>query len=132
MGGSWTRGPGRSGDAPRAQGALGTPYEVRCPRCDVSFPVETRRCIHCGGATSAAGAAVPVAAFTGSVGSASGGRSGPAPPPPIPIAGGDASDAPEEAVPQQGIGAALLRSFGSLFWVVALIGFTLLQRCKEG
>jgi len=32
-------------------------YEVRCPRCDVSFPVGTRRCIHCGGRTgpSAAG-----------------------------------------------------------------------------
>jgi hypothetical protein len=28
-----------------------SPYEVRCPRCDVSFPVETRKCIHCGGPT---------------------------------------------------------------------------------
>ena len=26
-----------------------TPYEVFCPRCQVSFPVETRKCIHCGG-----------------------------------------------------------------------------------
>jgi len=24
-------------------------YEVRCPRCDVSFPPETRICVHCGG-----------------------------------------------------------------------------------
>jgi hypothetical protein len=26
-------------------------YEVRCPRCDVTFPIETKRCIHCGGPT---------------------------------------------------------------------------------
>ncbi len=26
----------------------GTPYEVRCARCRVSYPVGTRRCIHCG------------------------------------------------------------------------------------
>ncbi len=26
-----------------------SPYEVRCPRCDVSFPVGTRTCLHCGG-----------------------------------------------------------------------------------
>jgi hypothetical protein len=27
-------------------------YEVRCPSCAVTFPVGTRRCIHCGGATT--------------------------------------------------------------------------------
>ena len=32
-----------------------SPYEVRCARCDVSFPVETRSCLHCGGATGPAG-----------------------------------------------------------------------------
>ena len=26
-----------------------SPYEVRCPRCSVSFPVGTRSCLHCGG-----------------------------------------------------------------------------------
>jgi len=25
------------------------PYEVLCPRCNVTFPVGTRHCIHCGG-----------------------------------------------------------------------------------
>lgn len=24
-------------------------YEVRCERCQTSFPPETKRCIHCGG-----------------------------------------------------------------------------------
>lgn len=32
-----------------------SPYEVRCPRCDVSFPVGTRTCLHCGGPTGEAG-----------------------------------------------------------------------------
>lgn len=26
-----------------------TPFEVFCRRCQVSFPVGTRRCLHCGG-----------------------------------------------------------------------------------
>jgi len=35
-----------------------SPYEVRCPRCDVSFPVGTRTCLHCGGATGKPGEVV--------------------------------------------------------------------------
>lgn len=26
-----------------------TPYEVYCHRCHVTFPVGTKRCVHCGG-----------------------------------------------------------------------------------
>ena len=37
----------------------GPVYEVRCPRCQVSFPVETRVCVHCGGRTAPAGTVVP-------------------------------------------------------------------------
>ena len=33
-----------------------TPFEVYCERCRVSFPIGARRCIHCGGPTTAAGA----------------------------------------------------------------------------
>jgi hypothetical protein len=32
----------------RVEGAL-TPYEVYCFRCRVTFPVEARQCLHCGG-----------------------------------------------------------------------------------
>ena len=32
----------------RIEGAR-TPYEVYCFRCRVTFPVEARRCLHCGG-----------------------------------------------------------------------------------
>ena len=26
-----------------------TPYEIHCARCRVTFPVGTKRCLHCGG-----------------------------------------------------------------------------------
>jgi hypothetical protein len=29
-----------------------TPYEVHCAHCNVTFPVGTRRCVHCGGRIS--------------------------------------------------------------------------------
>lgn len=38
-------------------------YEVRCPACAVSFPVGTRRCIHCGGATAVPQTAARLAAL---------------------------------------------------------------------
>jgi hypothetical protein len=30
------------------------PFEVYCDRCRVTFPVGTRRCVHCGGPTGGA------------------------------------------------------------------------------
>ena len=36
------------------QSSQPTPFEVYCDRCRVTFPLGTRRCIHCGGPTSAA------------------------------------------------------------------------------
>jgi len=46
-------------------------YEVHCHHCDVSFPVGTRHCVHCGGrirkgglAPQGAVRAVPVDVFT--------------------------------------------------------------------
>lgn len=35
----------------QAQGPQ-TPYEVFCPRCNVTFPVGARHCLHCGGRLS--------------------------------------------------------------------------------
>lgn len=34
------------------QAAGPAPFEVHCDRCRVTFPVGTRRCIHCGAATT--------------------------------------------------------------------------------
>jgi hypothetical protein len=31
--------------------AKASEYEVHCPRCRVTFPVGTKRCVHCGGRT---------------------------------------------------------------------------------
>jgi hypothetical protein len=109
----------------------GSPYEVRCPRCDVSFPVETRRCIHCGGPTSASESPPPIEFATGSPLP----RTRPQEPPDggsgktsIPE-GGPLEDS-EEAPPS--VGSSLLRTFGSLFWVIALIGFSIMRSCSEG
>ncbi len=33
------------------QASAPAPFEVYCDRCRVTFPVGTRRCIHCGGRT---------------------------------------------------------------------------------
>lgn len=124
-----------------------SPYEVRCPRCDVSFPVETRRCIHCGGPTASSDAVAATSATPAPTTPTSG------PPAPIgietegsypwsrrrdartrapsdPIAPGAEAPAPDEATPS--LGASLLRSFGSLFWIIALIGFSIMRSCSEG
>lgn len=120
-------------------GRKGSPYEVRCPRCDVSFPVGTRRCVHCGGPTAASDAPPPIAIDTGatspwirtSEGTAGGaGAAGSPGATSAPgNAGGDAIEVPEEG--SQSLGATLLRTFGSLFWVIALIAFSILRSCGE-
>lgn len=113
-----------------------SPYEVRCLRCDVSFPLETRRCIHCGGPISASTSAIAIDAL--------------GPPPPDPFARGGpleatrpppvpsvpmppgASDDPVEDQPAgpTSVVGTLLRSFGSLFWIVALVAFSMLRNCQ--
>jgi hypothetical protein len=133
----------------------GSPYEVRCPRCDVSFPVETRRCIHCGGPTAASAATVEPGAFPGPLEAIRTGESTtqPAPiaggedspfswgrsrdtvatPPPLPpesVARGGELEPPEDGPPS--VVGALLRSFGSLFWIIALVAFSMLRNCSEG
>jgi hypothetical protein len=109
----------------------GSPYEVRCPRCDVSFPVETRRCVHCGGPTSASASPPSIEFATGgpipgtSPQETSTGKSGRTS---APEAG--PLEVPEEA--PSSLGSTLLRTFGSLFWVIALIGFSIMRSCSEG
>src|SRR5262245_988947 len=45
----------------RVEGAR-TPYEVYCFRCRVTFPIGSRRCLHCGGPLFAAGERTAVGA----------------------------------------------------------------------
>jgi hypothetical protein len=134
-----------------------SPYEVRCAECDVSFPPETRVCVHCGRPTgtpsffgessgdlfdsmgsSAESSDSPFqvehvepsghdpysighaedAGSTGSTGNVSA-------PSPRPTYEGEA----EQSEGSESIGQSLLRSLGSVIWVVLLIGFSLYRSC---
>lgn len=126
------------------RGAVGSsipPYEVRCPRCKVSFPVETRRCIHCGGATSAAPSTVGAGVSAGPIdlggaegrasgpfGGATGAAGSPTASPPFPPEEIDAAEG--EAAGPVSWGASLLRSFGSLIWIGALVAFSMIRNCQ--
>ena len=103
-----------------------TPYEVRCPRCDVSFPVETKRCMHCGGPTvwpdqvemvmaEPFGALddAPLEFFANST-------------TPIPESVEGQFEAPEEST---SVGRSLLRTLGGFVWIIVLIGFTMARSC---
>ena len=101
-----------------------SPYEVRCPRCDVSYPVETRKCVHCGGRTGSVEQAVTLESLMH--------------PSTAPIE--DFSDSEFEVPDQEereleasdepsSIGRSLIRSLGGFVWVIVLIGFTLARNC---
>jgi hypothetical protein len=105
-----------------------TRFEVRCPSCDVSFPVGTRRCVHCGGRMSK------------SLGKGSGGLRSQEPArtqevrgsrSPIDYDGGESpfDEAEDEVVEQRG---SILRRSLTLVWVVILIGISVIRACMEG
>jgi len=115
------------------------PFEVYCRSCNVSFPVGTRQCIHCGGATTAHDSrpgrlsgfaplgsreldpelddAMPFRVLTEEEAEAQG----------ISAMDGQLSpfDDVEQASEQPGPGRSLLRSLGSLIWIALLIAFSL-------
>ena len=136
-------------------------YEVRCPRCDVSFPAGTRTCFHCGGPTgqpayfSSDGPTVPVTAS--SPASFDYGTSGPTT---ADAYGSTRSDAPirpsaespfsrgesvggvfeddrsndrelEADAPPRSILGSLVQSLGGIIWVLLLIGFSLARSCSD-
>lgn len=94
--------------------------EVRCHRCDVSFPVGTKRCIHCGerigrplfggpapGHAPEGEEAEDVAVLRGS---------------------GDVEAEEADAEPQ----GRLLRAGFTLFWVVVAVLSAVMRSCQEG
>ena len=95
----------------RIEGPL-TPYEVYCFRCRVTFPVEARRCLHCGGPLSGrnerAGAVRPsIAPGAGA-----------------PIPGGDETE--EGPV-------VMVRRFGGIaIWTIVAIAAVLQNLCHRG
>lgn len=95
----------------RPETAAPAPFETRCPRCGVSYPVETRRCIHCGGPTARAAEVAPPGARL---------RRGSGAPPPA------AEPGEEETAELQRTGLA--RAMGVL-WLVLAIAASLYRAC---
>lgn len=94
----------------RVDGAL-TPYEVYCFHCRVTFPVEARRCLHCGGRLFARGERAGAGAET---------APGPLVPQP---AGEDADEGPVQMV----------RRFGGLaIWALVALSAVLANLCHRG
>jgi hypothetical protein len=96
----------------RVEGAM-TPYEVYCFRCRVTFPVEARRCLHCGGPllgrNERARAVSPLV----------GGPSAPDP-------GGDGDDSEEGPL-------MMARRFGGIaIWALVALAAVLQNLCHRG
>jgi len=124
------------------QSGAGPAYEVRCPRCNVSFPVETKQCFHCGGATGRSGAFVPVdpqgASSMAKVFSSDspvqiGER-------PFEASEDGGSSSAEEWPSEVGVEQeqespsfvkSILRSFGGFVWIALLIAFSLARSCGD-
>ncbi|MDE0886947.1 MAG: hypothetical protein OSB70_15585 [Myxococcota bacterium] len=105
-----------------------SPYEVRCPSCNVSFPVGTRRCMHCGGRTGPspwnAGQAPPD--LLESYDARQGGETE--------LATASPELEPleiEESAPRGGIRGRLNAGM-SLIWIVLAVGFSIMRACGEG
>jgi len=126
--------------------AAGSPFESRCLRCDVSFPIETRKCMHCGGPTTRGdelSAPDPIVSSAYEPISELGSHS----PDPRSIlsapgsteqksdslfqlpdfsSGDREAQSPDEPT---SIGRSLIQGLGGFVWIIVLIGFTLVRNC---
>lgn len=124
-------------------------FEVRCEQCDVSFAAETRKCIHCGRATTAPGnpsARLQAPEYFETEADAYGdfhdSESEMAPSSPFgrdvepgadfgPVRPPELGEVESESGPV-GAGRMLLRSMGSLIWIALIIGFSIFRNgCGE-
>ena len=112
-----------NGEPTRPSNAGVEAYEVRCRHCDVSFPVGTKRCVHCGERTGVQPvfarnfADDPMADF-GQPGDFSAGETSTA----RPI---DFADE-EEAEPR---GTSMFRALGNLSWIILFVAITVYRSC---
>ena len=112
-----------NGELPVASNAGAEAYEVRCHHCAVSFPVGTKRCLHCGERTGVQPvfarnfADDPTADF-GQPGDFSVGE--PSKSRPI-----DFEDE-EEAEPR---GTSIFRALGNLSWIILFVAITVYRSC---
>jgi len=112
-------------------------FEVFCPHCDVTFPVGTRKCIHCGGKTARSdGHSVRPLNVDFSFGSAESDadEAFDAPSAPVPQIfqrPEESQDFDPEEQPQSPL-RSILGSMGSLTWIALLIAFSIFGRaCGE-
>ena len=133
-------------------------YEVRCGRCNVSFPVEKKVCVHCGGRTSKP-ASLSAGDSMSSLGAGweDGIQTDPASLPPLPPVRSQPGSTPIEPIDESpfsmgqsglgeerendreldledepsSIGRSLFRSLGGIVWILLLIGFSLARNCGE-
>jgi len=91
-------------------------YEVWCSQCNVSFPVGTRRCIHCGAPTGPRPEGVR---HTGMRDAALD---------PVSLGQYD-EEVEQEAEASRG---GLFRILSNVVWVLIFLGFWLVRACSEG
>lgn len=106
----------------------GRQFEVWCSTCRVTFPPESKRCLHCGGRTTVGRIAVPDVvtgdAFAFQMPSFGEASSNASPSPPMP---------PEEFTgEEQPAGRSFLRAGMSVIWMVVLGAGYLWQSCTGG
>ena len=101
-----------------------SPYEARCPRCDVTFPIETRTCFHCGGAIGRRDQVRPLESIL-----ESGFETEAESPDPIEFRADPLEAEIEMPDEPSSVGRSLIRSLGGLVWVIVLIAFTIARSC---
>lgn len=89
-------------------------YEKRCPSCNVTYPLEQKRCIHCGARLGGLGALAPGGGLP---------RSSAEPDPE------DFVEA-EEADEQPQLRRGMTRGLG-LLWIFILLATTIVRACTE-
>jgi hypothetical protein len=94
----------------RFEGAQ-TPYEVYCSRCRVTFPVEARRCLHCGG---------PLMGRNQRAGTTA------------PLVGGPAAPAPDDDEVEAGPLMTARRFGGIAIWALVALAAVLQNLCHRG
>jgi hypothetical protein len=101
-------------------------YEVICPHCNVTYPIDTKVCMHCGGRTSPSHLQVPNRPPRG------GDRAEPSidreweTGEPLPL---EVFEEAGEAPPQR---STKMRSLITLAWILLAVGFSIMRACNEG
>ncbi|MBW2273843.1 MAG: hypothetical protein JRG96_11260 [Deltaproteobacteria bacterium] len=103
-------------------------FEVRCHRCDVSYPVETKRCLYCGEKPSAGPPRIDLLDLReveNRAGEAIAERASPGFPRPLESGQEQEAEVEEEVSTRQ----ALPRVLMSLVWVILLVVVSVYRAC---